>query len=484
MSDDAEWVVDAAADELDRLRAELDRHRVAGDGVAESTNALLAKLPYFVGNKVAQAEREACVEADNAWRSVRGDAPAAAAADSGAAGSNLEDAPAAGRDLTALDVADAWALKPPGLPMDGDLVADYLNRITRPAAAPTDEPTTAAGWGRHDGLVAYLKRSSWTIDRADDPIPPAGAEGVVGAWFERKLHSIAHAMIRDGFMRSGAAAAPTDGQARRTDVGRCGARPPSPLYGCTTLTTVCELDAGHPGWHRDGSSEWGPAAPTDGQAPADMPDEFGPYLRAAMQRPEFRRALDDVQVRDELRSAAWEAFQHPTGFDDGAPENVQEAVEVAADAVIDLLAERTAAAAADDTAAPTGVAALFRRCEEIDRTTWRADGDPAGGGQISTAEVWQLLAAPADDTAAPDGLVTLPIDELVWVKEWKTRPTASWRCLLAKSTQDEGYVSGACRFDHQHDTREDAYADALDHLQRWHHLAGQPVRNSQDGAGS
>lgn len=48
-----------------------------------------------------------------------------------------------GRDLTARDVAAAWALRPPGQTMDGDAVADYLNRIARPAArsaVPDDEP--------------------------------------------------------------------------------------------------------------------------------------------------------------------------------------------------------------------------------------------------------------------------------------------------------------------------------------------------------
>lgn len=38
------------------------------------------------------------------------------------------------------------------------------------------------------------------------------------------------------------------------------------------------------------------------------------------------------------------------------------------------------------------VAALLKRCEDIDATTWFANDDPAGTGHIDTREVWALLA--------------------------------------------------------------------------------------------
>lgn len=44
----------------------------------------------------------------------------------------------------------------------------------------------------------------------------------------------------------------------------------------------------------------------------------------------------------------------------------------------------------------------------------------------------------------------------------------SWRCGIAYSTLDPGYVDGACRYDHTADSREQVVADATEHLSRWH----------------
>lgn len=44
----------------------------------------------------------------------------------------------------------------------------------------------------------------------------------------------------------------------------------------------------------------------------------------------------------------------------------------------------------------TTIAALLQRCEEIDDTTWTADG--SRGGSISTNEVWAALSAPVEPT--------------------------------------------------------------------------------------
>lgn len=43
-----------------------------------------------------------------------------------------------------------------------------------------------------------------------------------------------------------------------------------------------------------------------------------------------------------------------------------------------------------------------------------------------------------------------------------------WRCGVAYSRLDPGYVDGACRYDHTVDSWEQLVADATEHLRRWH----------------
>lgn len=278
--------------EIIRLRAELAHRDTVGDELADATRALLRACTRVTG-------AHAYPDADRGDAPTDGQRAAQHWQDSGGA-SGPEASPTRDEMLDAIFSRTA----PAAAPTDGrEPLRDGQARvrlgergieIVPGAAAPTD--------GQHRGLE---------VD--GDMLRDAIAEAVPDEWTVTAARDLAERAL-DSAVRAGITV----------------------LHG-PELTPRAAAPA---------------AAPTDGQAPADMPDEFGPYLRAAMQRPEFRRALDDVQVRDELRGAAWEAFQHPTGFDDGSPENIQEAVEVAADAVIDLLVERTAAAPADDTGAP------------------------------------------------------------------------------------------------------------------------------------
>lgn len=56
--------------------------------------------------------------------------------------------------------------------------------------------------------------------------------------------------------------------------GRCGNRPPE-LGGWIESTSVCELPAGHRGWHRDGGVEWGPRVDTPPEAVMHLDDGPG-----------------------------------------------------------------------------------------------------------------------------------------------------------------------------------------------------------------
>lgn len=115
-----------------------------------------------------------------------------------------------------------------------------------------------------------------------------------------------------------------------------------------------------------------------------------------------------------------------------------------------------------------------------------------GGGDlpgVTDIDIPAAAARPAGDATTAAGpragdtgsAVTLPLDELFWIKDWAD-DRASWRCLLGKSTLDEGYTSGACRYDHNCDTRAQAHAEAREHLRVWHRLADRAGGTAPDDA--
>lgn len=81
------------------------------------------------------------------------------------------------------------------------------------------------------------------------------------------------------------------------------------------------------------------------------------------------------------------------------------------------------------------VAALLRRCEEIDRTTWHADGDPSGGGHIATREVWQALRPSPAARRVTEQEGGPPNDAI-----WTVDRTAQWAVFCGHPDDDDDLV--------------------------------------------
>lgn len=87
------------------------------------------------------------------------------------------------------------------------------------------------------------------------------------------------------------------------------------------------------------------------------------------------------------------------------------------------------------------------------------------------------------DQAGPDEpRFLVQVETLFHIREWAGSGW-SWRCHLSGSRLDDGYVHGACRYDHNVDTREQLVAAVTEHLARWHGLrpVSPPPAATEDG---
>lgn len=139
----------AVVAELDRLRAELARHRVAGDELAVGVRALLAAR----GGPTAALAYSRLDKLDAAWRSVRGDAPAAPAATAN----------------SALGVA------PTAAPTDGQAPADEprpVRYLSSPCANCEHTYNHHASTGACESCLCQRFRDLPPLTRDRAPAPP------------------------------------------------------------------------------------------------------------------------------------------------------------------------------------------------------------------------------------------------------------------------------------------------------------------------
>lgn len=195
---DAEWVADALATEVDRLRAELDRHRVAGGELAAASDELFRAVREdapAVQDRLTDLRRT-----ERAWRSVRGDAPAAPA---GTFNAELGVAPAAA-------------------PTDGQAPADDDMAVRRRAA-------TAITAFRDALPVEHFDRERAQLDRLAEWLERGGSN----YW-----NAPAHALVR------ALAAAPADDTAT----------PPTSVALRTTLRQIADEAVGVEGILQPGAA--------------------------------------------------------------------------------------------------------------------------------------------------------------------------------------------------------------------------------------
>lgn len=229
--------------EFDRLRAELDRHRVAGDAMAEGIRgAAVSSGTPAITKRVLDAEK--------AWRSVRGDAPAApAAAPLPVTLSSVDDVATVclARGLTTLDEGRAWQTQQVLVMTDHDVVDGRLNSycVYRPG---NDEPMVA--------------------------IQPHAPSAVL----------VAAIAAAQGESPACPAAAPTDGQAPADALDplahvQLGHAADDMLCGAQHGPWSCTRDVQHPGQHiaaigygQRVGAVW-PAAPADDTAAPDLVEQ-------------------------------------------------------------------------------------------------------------------------------------------------------------------------------------------------------------------
>lgn len=99
--------------------------------------------------------------------------------------------------------------------------------------------------------------------------------------------------------------------------GRCGARGmPNPVSGCDGTRPLCELPAGHPGWHREGVTEWNREARFD----VEVEDRLRRLFQAALDGDRCVLMNHEAALADARQQAdVWRARAFQAGWTEDPP---------------------------------------------------------------------------------------------------------------------------------------------------------------------